>query len=374
MNNVKLGAIADFINGYAFKPSDWHSDGHKIIRIQNLTDIEKPYNRTNIEVPEKYEVKKGDILVSWSATLDVFEWKQDEIAFLNQHIFKVKHDKSKINKIYFKYALKHSIEDMLKYTHGSTMKHVVRKDFLNHQIPLPPLPEQKRIVAILDKADTLRRKRKEAIALLDELLRSVFLDMFGDPVTNPKGWEVRKVIETCDCIVPGRDKPKSFSGEIPWITTDDLNCLGWTSKSNKDLGLNEEEINNVRAKIIPKDSVIMTCVGDLGIVSIVKDQFVMNQQLHAFICSDKIVNTFLMFNLFFQKKYMYKMASSTTVPYMNKSVCNSIPILLPDINLQNSFAKIVQEARDVKSKMQQSLQEIDTQFNALMQRAFKGEL
>src|SRR5690606_5794791 len=93
------------------------------------------------------------------------------------------------------------------------------------EIPLPPLPEQKRIAAILDKADAIRRKRQQAIQLADEFLRSVFLDMFGDPVTNPKGWEVRPVGDICDCIVPGRDKPKSFTGSTPWITTNELNHL-----------------------------------------------------------------------------------------------------------------------------------------------------
>lgn len=368
MHHASLEEVAEFINGYAFKPSDWNGSGKKIIRIQNLTDNTKPFNRTDTEVPKKYYVRKGNILVSWSATLDIFEWTHDETALLNQHIFKVEFKEDIIDKKYFKYILKNVIQGMLKYSHGSTMKHIVRGDFLKTRIPLPSLSEQKRIAEILDKADSIRQKRKESIALLDEFLRSVFLDMFGDPVRNEKRWEKINVIDVCDCIVPGRDKPKSFSGIIPWITTDDLKILSKTYVSKKKLGLTIEEIKEVRARIIPKGSVLLTCVGDLGVISLAANDMVINQQLHSFQCSEKINNVFLMFQLSKQKNYMYKMASSTTVPYMNKSVCNGIPIILPPINLQTQFAKIVEQVESTKAMMEESLKEMDNQFNGLLQR------
>ena len=87
--------------------------------------------------------------------------------------------------------------------------------------------------------------------------------MFGDPVSNPKGWEKVPTIKYCDCIVPGRDKPKSFTGNLPWITTGDLRYLGFMIKSRLNIGLSKDEISEVRAKIIPKNR-YMTCVGDLG--------------------------------------------------------------------------------------------------------------
>lgn len=206
-----------------------------------------------------------------------------------------------------------------------------------------PLSRQKEIVKVLDKASELIEKRKEQLRELEALAESVFYDLFGDPVTNPKGWKTCKVIEQATCIVPGRDKPKSFTGDIPWITTADLQHLSYTHKAN--LFLSREEISNVKAKVIPTGSVIMTCVGDLGIISITGNEMVINQQLHAFICGDKISNMFLAYNLSCRKDYMYKMASSTTVPYMNKTICNNIPIMLPTIELQNQFAEIIVSIR-----------------------------
>ena len=182
-----ISDVAKFLNGFAFKPEDWGKSGLPIIRIQNLTDKGKPYNFTERNVPHKYLVENGDILVSWSATIDVFEWNQGN-ALLNQHIFKVDFDRKRIDKQYFKQVLKKTISDLSKYAHGSTMKHVVKKDFESHQIPLPSLDDQKRIAHLLGKVEGLIARRKQHLQQLDDLVKSVFLEMFGDPVRNEKGW------------------------------------------------------------------------------------------------------------------------------------------------------------------------------------------
>lgn len=336
---VKLGDTATFINGYPFKPTDWSTTGKEIIRIQNLTKsngIEA--NRYEGIIQERYLVKKGDLLISWSGTLGVYEWGGDD-AWLNQHIFKVVFDKAEVNKNYFKFLIQSKLHELEQQVHGATMKHITKGKFDNIKVPLPPLHIQEQIADTLDKADALRRKDQELLTKYDKLAQAIFYDMFGDPVKNNKGWNIKTVIEVADCIVPGRDKPKSFTGSIPWVTTDDLKHLGTTNCSKKNIGLSDTEIKEVRAKIIPKDSVIMTCVGDLGIISIAGINMVINQQLHAFQPKD-INPTFLMYALSLRKDYMIKMASSTTVPYMNKTVCNSIPIIIPPKEMQEKFTSI----------------------------------
>ena len=188
-SRVPLGDIADFVNGVAFKPDDWEESGKRILRIQNLTDSTKPFNRTNRAVAKKYEVSPGDLLVSWSATLGVFVWEGPDTALVNQHIFRVVPDHGRIDPHYLRHMLSDALVQMEQHLHGATMKHVNRGEFLATTIPLPPLAEQKRIAGILDASDALRAKRRESLAQLDTLLQSTFLDMFGDPVTNPMGWE-----------------------------------------------------------------------------------------------------------------------------------------------------------------------------------------
>jgi len=264
------------------------------------------------------------------------------------------------------------IADMMSKATGANYPAVSDRIIKDSKIPLPPLEEQKRIAAILDKADAIRRKRQQTIQLADEFLRSVFLDMFGDPVTNPKGWEVKPVGEVCRCIVPGHDKPKSFTGSTPWITTNELNHLGVTTKQERFIGLSEEEIAEVKAKVVPKGSVLMTCVGDLGVVSIAGDDMVINQQLHAFLSSDFVTPSFLSYTLAWQKEYMVRMASSTTVPYMNKTVCNSIPVILPPTSLQARFEKIVEKVAESKAVMAGASSA--GLFESISQRSFSGEL
>lgn len=202
MNTVAFGSICKLQNGRAFKPSDWSESGDPIIRIQNLNDESKPFNYCNFEVDEKFHVNSGDLLFSWSGTpgtsFGAFFWQRG-FGVLNQHIFKVTVDDLVISKDYLRYAINSKLHEIIEQAHGGVgLKHITKGKLEAIQIPLPPLEEQKRIAAILDKADAIRQKRKQAIDLADEFLRSVFLDMFGDPVTNPKGWKVNKLIDLVD--------------------------------------------------------------------------------------------------------------------------------------------------------------------------------
>jgi type I restriction enzyme S subunit len=269
----------------------------------------------------------------------------------------------------FYYLLNRNLNDVVS---GSAQPQITRTGLGKVKIFLPPLPIQKKIAAVLEKADELRRKREDQIKRLDDLLQATFLDMFGDP--NPKGWDKKPVKFFADCIVPGRDKPKSFSGHIPWVTTDMLPKLGFIDIGRNCKGLSLAEISEVNAKIIPKNSVIMTCVGQLGLLAINKEPVVVNQQLHTFQCKREVVPEFLMYALSFETAYMNRMASSTTVPYMNKTICNSIPVIAPPKDKQERFKRFLGKILGQKEKKAKGHSEYENLFNSLMQRAFKGEL
>ncbi len=239
------------------------------------------------------------------------------------------------------------------------------------QIPLPPLEEQKKIAEELDNITDLIAKRKSQQTKLDLLVKAKFVEMFGDPINNPMGWENKTVIDYCDCMVPGRDKPKKFTGSIPWITIDDLIINGFTKKSKKNLGLTQAEITQVNRKTIPSGSVIMSCVGNLGICTISLLPVIINQQLHSFQCKPEMNNVFLMHYLGKRKDYMNSQASSTTVLYMNKSVCNSIPTICPPLPLQNKFADYVTKVEKQKEIIQKALLKLEILYNARMQEYFE---
>lgn len=241
-------------------------------------------------------------------------------------------------------------------------------------IPLPPLEEQRRIAEVLDKSDVLRRKRKRALELCSDLVMSIFVDIFGDPIKNTQSNPVVQVGDVTTCIVPGRDKPRSFTGTIPWVTTRELVPLGYTRSECAKLHLSEAEVAAAGARVIPAKSVVMTCVGDLGVTSIAADPMVINQQLHSFQCSDRIVPEYLMHALGYHREYMFRRATQTTVPYMNKTVCNSIPIQLPPIELQERFSDRFRQIWMNVKRASLSEQRFTELFSSLQHRAFSGQL
>jgi len=212
---VRLGEVGNYINGYAFKPSDWSKIGKPIIRIQNLNNPLASFNYYNGELDHKYLVKKGDILISWSASLGVYLWNGGD-AWLNQHIFKVELTNQKVLKDYFYFALLYYFTSQaFTNLHGSTMKHIVKSKFLNISIPLPPLEEQKAIAGILSTVQSAIEKTEKVINALKNLKKSMMKHLFTyGPVAEeeaekvelketeigliPKHWEVVRVGEVAD--------------------------------------------------------------------------------------------------------------------------------------------------------------------------------
>ena len=206
---IKLGDVATYINGYAFKPEDRGEEGLQIIRIQDLTGNSYDLGFYNGKYPKKIEINDGDVLISWSASLGVYVWNGGK-ALLNQHIFKVKFDKVDIDKSYFVYAVRYKLNDMGKKTHGATMKHIVKRDFDATEIPYPPLKKQIEIAINLDKVLMVIKERKRELKLLDELIKARFVELFGDPVANPMHWPVKRLKELAIQINSG-NTPKGGS-------------------------------------------------------------------------------------------------------------------------------------------------------------------
>lgn len=175
----RLKYIGEYINGYAFKPEDWSSEGLPIIRIQDLTESNSNPNYFKGTINEKYLIKDGDILVSWAATLAAFKWNKGD-AWLNQHIFKAIPNLN-INYDFFFWILRIAMKNMKNgEEHGIMMEHVTSDLFGNFPIPVPPLGEQEAIAAYLDKKcgsiDAVISTQERRIALLEELKQSVITE------------------------------------------------------------------------------------------------------------------------------------------------------------------------------------------------------
>lgn len=345
---IELGKVAQFINGAAFKPEDWGDEGKKIIRIQNLTDPSKPYNKTLRQVDSKLVVERGDLLVSWSATLGVFEWA-DEDAVLNQHIFRVVPDLHKVDKNYLKHSLENAITEMDKHLHGATMKHINRGEFLATKIPLPPLEEQQRIAAILDKAAQIKAKREQAIAKLDELAQSTFVEMFGD--VNGKNMSSAKLQDICE-FKYGKPLPeKNRAGG-------DINVFG----SNGVVGLHNQSLTTGETIIIGRK-------GSFGEINFCETScYPIDTTFYIDKTATKQNLTWLRFAL--SRLGLNKMNKSAAVPGLSREDAYRQQLMVPELVEQVSFEnKIKAIKRQVKIQYS-SLKGVDALTASLQHRAF----
>lgn len=162
----QLGDVATYVNGYAFKPSDWGTEGLPIIRIQNLSGSGDSFNYYSGTYPENIVINKGDVMISWSATLGVYVWNGPK-ALLNQHIFKVYFDKMDVNPTYFHIAVKPALEYSSSQVHGSTMTHLTKKTFDAIKIAMPPIDLQNQFAAFVEQIDKSKVEALFTILLIN---------------------------------------------------------------------------------------------------------------------------------------------------------------------------------------------------------------
>ena len=170
---VKLGDVATYYNGYAFKPSDRSPEGRRIVRIQDLTGSSYETNYFSGQLPDKFAIQRGDVLISWSASLGVYVWN-DEPAWLNQHIFKVGFNKLQVNKSFFVHQIDYLLKASSGLAHGATMRHLTKNTFDSLPFRYPDPTEQLRIANVLDKVDLLLHSCSNVLERLDSLIKSRF--------------------------------------------------------------------------------------------------------------------------------------------------------------------------------------------------------
>lgn len=385
-NYAQLGSVADFINGFCFKESDWGDSGFPIIRIQNLTGYGKVFNRTNREVPDKYIVRSGEILVSWSASLGVYRWSGED-GLLNQHIFRVVPNFELIDDEYLYWSLFVAVEGMKRHLRGATMMHVNRGDFLKEKIFLPPLAEQKRIAAILNKAETLRTRRRKALEQLDALAQAIFIEMFGDPVQNPKEWPQIPFGELLSNIESGKspvceDRP-SKNGEWGVLKLGAVTKCEYLSSENKALPVDVQP--DVRFEVKAGDLLFSRkntyeLVAACALVDETPPRMLLPDLIFRFCFPENSrLNSSYLHRLLItgsKRKEVQKLAGGAagSMPNISKEKLRGLPIELPPLALQQEFAERVKKVELMKAEMRKSLTQLDALFSSLQHRAFRGEL
>ena len=264
-------------------------------------------------------------------------------------------------------------------TSGANLPRVSMRAFWKHEIPLPPLPVQRRIAAVLDKADALRRKRRQALDKLDDLLQAVFLDMFGDPVTNPKGWTKSPLQKASSQIVDCPHSTPAWQDDgIICLRTSNLGKGEWDWTDTRYVSEADYTERTKRSEIAPGD-IILSREGTIGIAAIVENgmKICMGQRLvQVRPHSDRVTSEYLLYLLLREldpERIEHVMYGSTS-KHLNVKQLRDLSIPIPPLRLQKTFSSRVNAIKEIKASMERESFLLDNLFNALMQKAFKGEL
>jgi type I restriction enzyme S subunit len=279
-------------------------------------------------------------------------------------------DTTALNPEYLLLWLRSVGETLMSQAKGVAQKNISLKHVKELKVPLPPLEEQKRIARILDEADLVRKKTQALIDKYDELAQSLFLDMFGDPVTNPKGWEVKPLgdlFQISTGKTPSTKDSENFNGNIPFVTPPDFN-------SDDEIARFVSESGAAQSRIVPKGSLLVTCIGSIGKTKIVNTPSCFNQQINAIEIGSGWHPEVLQFALQRMKSVLEAAASATTVPILNKGNFQKIKVFVPPAEVQESFTSNYRQIQRGVEELKSAKKQGQALFNALLQKAFKGEL
>ena len=382
---VKLSDVAQISAGGTPRrnvPEYWENGDIPWIKISDLknkyiTHTKEKITQKGFDNSSAKLFPEGTIVYSIFATLGAIGILNIS-ATTNQAIVGIISNNECIDADYLYYCLHSERNKIIAKKSHATQDNLNLKILKNHEIPLPPLPTQKKIVAILEKAERLKEWRKEADALTDEFLKSTFLEMFGDPVINPKKWDVKKLkyfgkIQTGN--TPPRKNPDYYGEYIEWIKSDNINTPNTYLTTSEEM-LSENGVTVGR--IVQKGSILVTCIAGslscIGNVAVADREVAFNQQINAITPNEDVNELFLYHLILNTKNYIQNYSTQSMKGMISKSVFESIPFIFPPIDLQQKFTLVAKKVEQLREHQSQSKQQIDDLFNSLMQKAFRGEL
>ena len=390
---VRLESIFEIARGGSPRPIDDYitdaNDGLNWISIRDASNSNKYIETTKLKIkPEGLSktrlVKPGDFLLTNSMSFGR-PYIMKTTGCIHDGWLVLSGNPERVDSDYFYHLLG---SDLLKrrfsaLAAGAVVKNLNIDLVKGVEIPLPPLPEQKRIAAILDKADAIRRKRQQAIQLADDFLRAVFLEMFGDPVTNPKGWETTS-LTSCGSFKNGLNFEKGEAGySLRYLGVGDFKSL---STIVDVLSLGSVELNKLPAKdylLEDGDLVFVRSNGNKALVGrcitvypgdepLTFSGFCIRYRAEGENVEPEYLN--YLFRTPSMKQMMLSGGQGANIQNINQGVLSSLEIPLPPAELQRGFSTIVAAYRQSMLRFDSSIANVEDMFEAISQRAFSGQL
>ena len=338
-------------------------------RYLSQEDFEAENKRTNI--------KPNDLLITIVGTIGRVAIVPNSLTeFCVQRSVAVL--KPKPEMVYNRFLM-YYLQNMRPYleqeSRGVAQKGIYLKQLSNLSIILPPLDEQRKIAAVLDKVSDLIAKRRQQLDKLDELIKARFVEMFGDPISNPHKWELQSLSNICKDIygggTPSKSHPEYFEGSIPWVSPKDMKSDIIMDSIDH---ITEEAVENSSTKMVPKGAVLMVIRS--GIlkhtlpVAIAAVELTVNQDMKAFIVGENVTAKFLMYYFRTIEADVLSGVRSVTADNIDFKEFQKRMVILPPIELQNRFDAFVEQTEKTKTTISKSLEKLETLKKALMQEYF----
>ncbi len=348
----------------------------KDFKSEYLSSTQDYISQKGVENSSTRVIPKGTLLIATRMAVGKVVIPSIDVA-INQDL-KAIFCNSSLNQKFLFYVLKSKADYFDGVSTGATVKGIKINHITDLQIPLPPLHQQQKIANILDAADALRQNDKALLAKYDELIQALFLDMFGDPVSNPKGWEKLELGKAIDVRDGTHDSPKYVEKGYPLVTSKNIKN-GELVLDNVNY-ISQEDYNKInnRSKVDVGD-IIMPMIGTIGnplLVDFEVNFAIKNVALFKF--NDKsIITNIMLLNLLnghFLERFSSLNNKGGTQKFVSLGDIRKMLVPIPPITLQNQFAERVTLIEEQKTIAQASLLKSEELFNSLLQKAFKGEL
>ncbi|MGZ4993377.1 MAG: restriction endonuclease subunit S [Methylobacter sp.] len=390
MKTVEFGSLFQFIRNGMNVKQDKSGDGIPITRIETIANATIDAARVGFaglteEDCRGWLMEPGDILFSHINSVDhvgkcaVYRGTPEKLIH-GMNLLCLRCDETQLIPEFAKYLIreKEFRGRLLNFTNKAVNQASVSIGNLK-AIPVivPALPEQRRIAAILDQAYALRSTRREALAQLDSLTQSIFIEMFGDRATNLKGFKKLPISETTEISTgstPSRGVEGYFGGSIPWVKTTEV---GGETIWDTEEKLTEVGFKSIRGKLHPVNSIIVAMYGQgqtRGRSSLLKVEAACNQACGVIRPSHDFDSNFMFCQLQLAYDQLRALGRGGNQENLNLQLLGSFEILLPPLALQQTFSTRIQVVSTLKTVHRAALSELDTLFASLQHRAFRGEL
>jgi type I restriction enzyme S subunit len=389
---TRIGDLCALQNGRAFKPTEWSDSGTPIIRIQNLNDPTKPFNYYSGKLSERFRVRKGDVLLSWSGTpgtsFGCFRWSGPD-GWLNQHIFNVRLDGGRVLSDYFVLHVNAILDELIGKAHGGVgLRHITKGRLDRIELSIPSLEKQRRIIDLLSRAESIVRMRRAAQVKAKETIPALFVNMFAGGCEAPNDLgdgrgaadpmvRLGDVAEVVSGVAKGRKLAGKTTRNVPYLRVANVQAGGLDLSEMKYIPATEGEIEELAVRA---GDVLLTEGGDFDKVGrgalLEANIGECIHQNHVFRVrgrSDQLVPEY--FATFLQtasaRQYFLKAAKKTSnLASINMTQLKNLPLGLPEFHRQIEFREHFRALRCLENQQSKAMAVAKLSFESLLAEVF----